>query len=320
MKAIVYTRYGPPDVLQLTEVPWPVPKSDEVLVRVQAASVNSWDWDLVTGTPAVYRLLFGLFTPRYPIIGSDIAGRVEAVGKEVTQFRPGDEVFGDISGSGFGAFAEYACAPARVLALKVPSMSFEQAAAIPQAGVLALQGLRQGQLSAGMKVLINGAGGGVGTFAVQMAKVAGAEVTGVDRADKLDLLSSLGADRVVDYRQQDFTKTGQTYDLILDMVARHSVSDCRRALRAGGHYVIVGGTVGTLLRVATTGGWFRPQGKQVGLLMHKPNPKDLHELSLLFDAGTVVPVLDKIYPLHEVSEAVRYIGAGNVRGKVVITI
>ncbi|MPR34012.1 NAD(P)-dependent alcohol dehydrogenase [Salmonirosea aquatica] len=320
MKAIVYTHYGAPESLTQQEVPTPVPKAHEVLIQVEAASVNSWDWDLVTGRPRIYRLMFGLFKPRYPIIGSDIAGRVEAAGKEVTQFRPGDEVFGDISGSGFGAFAEYACAPAQVLARKVPTMTFEQAAATPQAGVLALQGLRQGQLAAGKKVLINGAGGGVGTFAVQMAKVAGAEVTGVDRADKLDLLRSLGADHVIDYREQDFTKTGQTYDLILDMVTRHSVADCRRALKPGGRYVLIGGSIMTLLQAATLGSWSKPEGKQIGLLMHKPNPKDLHELNLLFEAGSVVPVIDKTYPLHEVSEAVRYLGEGNARGKVVITI
>ncbi len=319
MKAIVYTRYGEPNVLQLEDVPSPVPKDDEVLVKIQAASVNSWDWDLVTGKPYLYRLLFGIFKPKYPIIGSDIAGRIEAVGKKVTQFRLGDEVYGDISGSGFGAFAEYVCAPAKLLALKVPSMTFEQAAATPQAGVLALQGLRQGQLSAGKKVLINGAGGGVGTFAVQIVKVAGAQVTGVDRADKLDMLRSLGADHVLDYGQQDFTQTGQTYDLILDMVARHSVPDCRRALNPGGRYVMVGGKVGTLIKAATLGSWSKPEGKQVGLLVHKPEAKDLQELNLLFMAGTVVPLIDKIYPLRDVSEAVRYLGAGNVRGKVVIT-
>ncbi|MBU1822442.1 MAG: NAD(P)-dependent alcohol dehydrogenase, partial [Bacteroidetes bacterium] len=268
MKAVVYSRYGAAEVLQPAEVPTPVPKDNEVLVKVQAASVNSWDWDLVTGKPLLYRLLFGIFRPRYPIIGSDIAGRVEAVGKDVTQFKPGDEVFGDISGSGFGAFAEYACAPAKVLALKIPSMTFEQAAATPQAGVLALQGLRQGQLAAGQKVLINGAGGGVGTFAVQMAKVAGAQVTAVDRADKLDLLRSLGAAHVMDYRREDFTKTAHTYDLILDMVARHSVADCRRALNPGGRYVIVGGKVGALIKTATLSSWSKPEGKQVGLLMH----------------------------------------------------
>ncbi len=320
MKAVVYSRYGAAEVLQPAEVPTPVPKDNEVLVKVQAASVNSWDWDLVTGKPLLYRLLFGIFRPRYPIIGSDIAGRVEAVGKDVTQFKPGDEVFGDISGSGFGAFAEYACAPAKVLALKIPSMTFEQAAATPQAGVLALQGLRQGQLAAGQKVLINGAGGGVGTFAVQMAKVAGAQVTAVDRADKLDLLRSLGAAHVMDYRREDFTKTAHTYDLILDMVAWHSVADCRRALNPGGRYVIVGGKVGALIKTATLSSWSKPEGKQVGLLVHKPNAKDLHELNLMFRAGTVVPVIDRLYPLSETAEAVRYLGEGHVRGKVVITL
>lgn len=320
MKAILYTRYGSPEELQLAKASKPNPKDDEVLVKVRAASVNSWDWDLVRGQPRIYRLFFGLFRPRHPIIGSDIAGHVEAVGKDVTQFRPGDEVFGDISGSGFGAFAEYVCAPANVLALKIPSMTFEQAAATPQAGVLALQGLKQGQLGAGQKVLINGAGGGVGTFAVQMAKTAGAEVTAVDRADKLDLLRALGADWVLDYRRDDFARIGQTYDLILDMVAEHSMAECRRVLAPGGRYVIVGGRVGTLLGAATLGSWFSPEGKKIGLLMHQPNPKDLHELNLLFEAGAVKPIIDRTYQLHQTAAAVRYLGEGHVRGKVVLTI
>jgi NADPH:quinone reductase-like Zn-dependent oxidoreductase len=320
MKAISHTRYGPPNVLRLAEMPRPSPKGNEVLVKVLAASVNSWDWDLFKGRPLIYRLLFGIFKPRYPIIGSDIAGRVEAVGSDVTQFRPGDEVYGDISGSGFGAFAEYACAPANVLALKAPAMSFGQAAATPQAGVLALQGLRQGQLAAGQRVLVNGAGGGVGTFAVQMAKAAGAEVTGVDRADKQDLLRTLGADCVLDYRRDDFARIGQTYDLVLDMVASHSVPECQRVLAPGGRYVIVGGRVATLFRVALLGGWSRPEGKKVSVLMHKPNPSDLHELNALFEAGIINPVIDRTYPLREAAAAVRYLGEGHVRGKLVLTV
>lgn len=320
MKAIIYNRYGQPDVLRLAEVPTPLPKEDEVLVKVRAASVNSWDWDMVTGKPPIYRLIFGLIKPKYPIVGSDIAGEVINIGSQVTQFRVGDEVFGDISGIGFGAFAQYVCAPANLLALKAPTMTFEQAAAIPQAGVLALQGLRQGQLGPGKKVLINGAGGGTGTFAIQLAKLAGAEVTGVDRADKLDLMRSLGADEVLDYRRVDFTQTGQTYDLILDLVARHPMADCRRAMKSGGHYVIVGGKVDTLIKAATLGRWSKTEEKQISILMHKPNPADLHELSVLVEAGSVVPVIDKVYPLEEVAYAVRDLGAGDVLGKIVITI
>lgn len=320
MKAIVYARYGQPDVLRLAEVPTPLPKVDDVLVKVKAASINSWDWDLLTGQPPIYRLLFGLVKPKHPIIGSDIAGEVINIGSQVTQFKVGDEVFGDISGHGFGAFAGFACAPANVLALKAPTMTFAQAAATPQAGVLALQGLRQGQLSAGKKVLINGAGGGVGTFAIQITKGAGAIVTAVDRGDKLDILRSLGADYVVDYQQQDFTQSGLTYDLVLDMVAQHSITDCQRVLNPGGRYIIVGGKVPTLLKAATLGSWSKAGGKKIELLMHKPNPDDLRELNRLFEAGTVVPVIDKSYPLEQAADALTYFGKGNVRGKLIISV
>ena len=219
MKAIVYHKYSPPDVLELNEVEKPTPKDDEVLIKIHAASVNSWDWDLLRGKPFVNRLLFGLLKPKINILGVDIAGQVEAVGRNVKRFEPGDEVFGDISGCGFGAFAEYVCARENVLALKSTSMTFQEAAAVPQAAVLALQGLRdKGQIQKGQKVLINGAGGGAGSFAVQIAKSFGAEVTGVDSTGKLDMMRSIGADQVIDYTQEDFTKNGQVYDLILDVV------------------------------------------------------------------------------------------------------
>ena len=218
MKAIVCTKYGSPDVLQLKEVAKPIPEDNEVLVEVHAASVNDWDWGLLRGKPFLNRLLFGLLKPKIKILGSDIAGRVEAVGRNVKQFQPGDEVFGDISGCGWGGFAEYVCARENALALKPASMTFEEAAAVPQAAVLALQGLRdKGQIQPGQKVLINGAGGGVGTFAVQIAKSFGAEVTGVDSTRKLDMVRSIGADHVIDYTQEDFTQSGQRYDLILDV-------------------------------------------------------------------------------------------------------
>jgi NADPH:quinone reductase-like Zn-dependent oxidoreductase len=321
MQAMVYTRYGPPDVLHLAEVATPVPKDNEVLVKVHAASVNAWDWDLVTGKPLVYRLLFGLRKPKHPIIGSDIAGRVEAVGSNVTQFQPDDEVFGDISGCGFGAFAEYVCAKEDVLALKPATMTFEEAAAVPQAAVLALQGLRQGQLRQGHQVVINGAGGGVGTFAVQIARYYGAHVTAVDSTEKLAMLRSLGADQVIDYTQEDFTRHGQQYDLILDVVAQRSPSDYQRALRPGGSLVVVGGSLTALLQAVIMGTWMSKTSKQkMGLLLHTPDQQDLGFVKELFESGTVVPVIDKRYPLHEAAAALRQLGEGHARGKVVITV
>jgi len=323
MKAVVYTKYGPPDVLQLKEVAKPIPKDNEVLVKVHAASVNSWDWDLLRGTPFVNRLMFGILKPRTGILGCDIAGQVEAVGRNVKQFQPGDEVFGDISGCGWGGFAEYVCARENVLALKPASMTFEEAAAVPQAAVLALQGLRdKGQIQPGQKVLINGAGGGAGTFGVQITKSFGAEVTGVDSTSKLDMLRSIGADQVIDYTQEDFTKNGQVYDLILDVVTYRSIFDYKRALSPKGIYVMLGG--GSWARVFQTmflGPLISMTGsKKMGLLMHKPNTNDLVFMKELFEAGKVVPVIDRRYPLSEVAEALRYFGEGHVKGKVVITV
>jgi len=320
MKAIVYTKYGPPDVLQLKEVEKPAPRDDEVLIKVHAASVNSWDWDLLRGTPFLARL-GGLLKPKYKILGADIAGRIEAVGRNAKQFQPGDEVFGDISGCSWGGFAEYVCARENALALKPASMTFEEAAAVPQAAVLALQGLRdKGQIQSGQKVLINGAGGGVGTFAVQIAKSFGAEVTGVDSTGKLDMLRSIGVDQVIDYTGEDFTKNGQLYDLILDVVAYRSIFDYKRALSPKGSYVFVGGSMAAFFQVVFLGPWISMTGsKKMGILMHKPNTSDLDFMKELFEAGKVVPVLDRRYPLSEVPEALRYLGEGHVRGKVVIT-
>jgi NADPH:quinone reductase-like Zn-dependent oxidoreductase len=320
MKAIVYTQYGPPDVLQLKEVEKPSPKGNEVLIRLHAASVNSWDWDLLRGTPFVNRI-GGLLKPKHEILGADIAGRVEAVGRNVKQFQPGDEVFGDLCDSGWGGFAEYVCARENAMALKSASMTFEEAAAVPQAAVMALQGLRDyGQTQPGQKVLINGAGGGVGTFAVQIAKLFGAEVTGVDSTRKLDLMRSIGADHVIDYTQEDFTKNGQHYDLILDVVAYRSMFDYARALRPKGVFVIVGGSMARAFQALFLGPWISLTGsKRIRLLMHKPN-KDLAFLKELLEAGKVVPVIDRRYPLSEVPEALRYLGEGLVLGKVVITV
>ena len=319
MKAIIYHQYGTPDELHLKEIAPPTPKDDEVLVRIHAASVNSWDWDLVTGKPRIYRLLFGLFKPKFPIIGSDIAGKVEAVGKNVAYLKPGDEVFGDISGTGFGAFAEYVCAKENLLAIKPSNMTFEEAAATPQAGVLALQGLRQGNIQAGQKVLVNGAGGGVGTFAIQLAKMWGAEVTAVDSAAKLELMRSLGADHVIDYNQEDYTQTRQQYDLILDVIARRAIKDYMRALCPGGRFVMVGGSVALILRVLLTGSRVgKKEHKKLSILMHQPKADDLKELTQLFESGKVKPIIDKVYPLSKTAEAVRYLGEGHTKGKVVI--
>jgi len=322
MKAIVYEKYGPPSVLQLKEVAKPTPKDNEVLVKVHAASVNDWDWGLLKGTPFVNRLVVsGLLKPKIKILGGDIAGRVEAVGRNAKQFQPGDEVLGDLSGCGFGAFAEYVCARENALVLKPASMTFEEAAAVPQAAVLALQGLRdKGKIQPGQKVLINGAGGGAGTFAVQIAKSFGAEVTGVDSTRKLDIMRSIGADHVIDYTQEDFTKNGQRYDWILDFAAHHSIFDYKRALSPKGIYVMVGGSAATFLQTLFLGPLISMIGnKKMGLLAHKPN-KDLAFMKELFEAGKVKPIIDKRYPLSEIPEALRYFGKGHNRGKVVITV
>ncbi len=320
MKGVVYTKYGSPDVLELKEVEKPTPKDNELLIKVHAASVNSWDWDLLRGTPFVNRL-GGLLKPKYKILGCDIAGRVEEVGRDVRQFKPGDEVFGDISGAGWGGFAEFVCAREIALALKPASLTFEEAAVVPQAAALALQGLRdKGQIQAGQKVLINGAGGGVGTFAVQIAKSFGAEVTGVDSTRKLAMVLSIGADQVIDYTGEDFTKNGQHYDLILDVAGYRSIFDYKRALSPNGIYVMVGGSMARVFQLMFLGPWVSMIGsKKMGILMHKPN-KGLDFMTGLLEAGKVVPVIDSRYPLCEVPEALRYFGEGHAQGKVVITL
>jgi NADPH:quinone reductase-like Zn-dependent oxidoreductase len=322
MKAIVYTTYGSPsDVLQFKEVATPAPKDNEVLVKVYAASVNDWDWGLLRGKPFANRAMFGLLKPRISILGCDIAGRAEAVGRNVEQFQLGDEVYGDISGCGFGAFAQYVSVPETALALKPASMTFEQAAATPQAGLLALQGLRdKGQIQPDQKVLINGASGGTGTFAVQIAKSFGAEVTGVCSTRKMDLVRSLGADHVIDYTQEDFTKSGRAYDFILDVAAHHSIFDYRRALSPKGIYAVLGGSYARIFEVMLLGPLISMTGsKKMSLLMLKQN-KDLALMNELFEAGKVVPVIDRRYPLSEVPEALRYFGEGLHKGKVVITV
>ncbi|WP_336790179.1 NAD(P)-dependent alcohol dehydrogenase [Paenibacillus sp. MMO-177] len=321
MKALVYEAYGSPEVLQIKEVDVPAPKEHEVLIEVYAASVNSWDWDLLRGKPYINRI-GGLRKPRFPILGADIAGKIIAVGASVTRFRPGDEVFGDLSGCSWGGFAEYVCAGEDALTPMPKRLSFEQAAAIPQAAVLALQGMRdKGNLRKGQQVLINGAGGGVGTFAIQYAKLHEAEVTAVDRACKRDMLLSLGADHVQDYRNEDFTANRRQYDLILDVVGTRSVFKVKRALKKGGTYVMIGGLMPRLLQTLLAAPLIRRfEKKNVTILIHKPNDADQQVWKLLAEAGQVTPVIDRLYGLQDAAEAFRYFGEGEFKGKIVVRI
>lgn len=323
MKAIVFTQYGSPDKLELREIPTPMPKANEVLVRVHASSINSWDWEYMHGTPFVNRLMFGLLKPKpgKQSLGADIAGTVEAVGEQATRFKTGDEVFGDLWDS-WGGFAEQACAPETSLELKPVNASFEEAATVPQAGVLALQGIRKaGRLKPGQKVLINGAGGGVGSFAIQLAKLSGAEVTGVDNPQKLDFMRSLGADHVIDYSRVDFAKTGERFDLIVDCQCYRSMFDNLRALTADGSYAMIGGS---MLRVVQLWclGLIAPlmrEHKKLELVTDGPN-KGLAELKELIEAGKLASVIDRSYSLSEVPEALRYFGTGLHTGKISIRI
>jgi NADPH:quinone reductase-like Zn-dependent oxidoreductase len=320
MKAVVYTKYGLPDVLQLKEVEKPAPRDNEVLVRVHAVSLNRSDWEGLIGKP-LYARLGGLLKPRHQILGSDIAGRVEMAGRNVGRFQLGDEVFGDIMRS-MGGFAEYVCARESDLALKPASMTFEEAATFPQAAVIALQGIRdKGQVQPGQKILINGAGGGTGVFAMQLAKLYGAEVTGVDNTGKLDFMRSVGADHVIDYTREDFTNNGQEYDLILDLVAHRSVFDYERALKPTGSYYCVGGSVATMFQVLLLGPWIRrTTGKKIRVLAVQPNLKDMLYMTELSGASKLVTVIDRRYPLSEVPQALQYLCEGSAKGKVVITV
>jgi NADPH:quinone reductase-like Zn-dependent oxidoreductase len=324
MKAIVYTNYGSPDVLQFKDVDKPTPNDNEVLVQIHAASANPADWHTMRATPFLARLVNGFFKPKNPRLGADVAGRVEAVGSSVTQFQVGDDVFGCMSLNAMSTFAEYICAREDALVLKPANLTFEQAAAVPLAAFTALQGLRDtGQIQAGQKVLINGASGGVGTFAVQLAKAFGAEVTGVCSTRNLDLVRSIGADQVIDYMREDFTNNGQQYDLIYCAVGNRTITDYQRALKPQGVCVIAGFTSLRLLFEHMILGPRRSRagGKQVGLMpTMKPNQKDLAFLKALLETGKVKPVIDRRYPLAEVPEALRYLEAGHARGKVVITV
>ncbi len=320
MKAMVYERYGPPEVLRLREVETPTPKDNEVLVKIHAASVNALDWHHLRGKPFLIRLMgAGLLKPKNKILGVDIAGQVETVGKDVTQFQPGDEVFGS---SSFGGFAEYACATENGLVLKPTGMTFEETAAVPAAAITALQGLRdRGQIQPGHKVLINGASGGVGTFAVQIARSFGAEVTAVCGTRNLETARSIGADHVIDYTQEDFTRSGQRYDLIFAVNGYNPITAYKRALNPGGTYVVAGGT-GTQLAQAWFIGplMFKFGSNKIKVYIAQPNRKDLVLIKELLEAGKVVPVIDRRYPLNEVPEAIRYLEEGHARGKVVINV
>ncbi len=315
MKAIVYTKYGPPEVLQLKEVEKPIPKDNEILIKVHAASANAYDWRHLRADPFLIRLMgAGLLKPKHKILGADIAGQVEAVGSNVKQFQPGDEVFGEGS---YGGFAEYVCVDENRFVLKPANLTFEEAAAVPMAALTALQGLRdKGQIQARQKVLINGASGGVGTFAVQIAKSFEAEVTGVCSTPKMDFVRSIGADHAIDYTQEDVTKNRQQYDLIFDIAAYRSISKYKRILSSSGIYVLAGGSMARIFQlmfISMTG------VKNMGYMVANINQKDLLFIIELLKVGKVKSIIDKRYPLNETAEALRYLEEGHACGKVVIT-
>ena len=319
MKSIVYTKYGSPDVLQLKDVEQPTPKDDEVLIKIRAASVNAYDWHFLTADIFLIRLMGGgLLKPKDSRLGADVAGRIETVGRNVKQFQPGDEVFGMVK----GGFAEYASAPESALWLKPVNTSFDEAAAIPMAAITALQGLRdEGHIQAGQKVLINGASGGVGTFAVQIAKSFDTEVTAVCSTRNLEQARSIGADHVIDYTKEDFTKNGQQYDLVFAANGYHSLSDYKRALTPKGIYVMAGGTMAQIFQSMLMGSMMSETGgRKMGGVRAKQSQNDLVSIKELFEAGKVKSVIDRRYPLSEAAEALRYLGEGHARGKIVITL
>ncbi|MBL7959546.1 NAD(P)-dependent alcohol dehydrogenase [bacterium] len=322
MKAITYTQYGSPDVIQFKDVEKPVVKDDGVLVKIYAASLNAYDWHFLTADIFLVRLMgVGLFKPKNPRLGADFSGRVEAVGKNVTQFKPGDEVFGDAASFGNGAFAEYIVLPEKAMALKPAKLSFDEAAAVPMAALTALQGLRdEGKIQAGQKVLIQGASGGVGTYAVQIAKWYGAEVTAVCSTRNLEQARTLGADHVIDYTKENFTQSGKLYDLIFAANGYHPLSAYKRALTPKGIYIMAGGTAAQIFSAMLMGPLMSNKGgKKMGGVSAKINQKDLLILKELLEAGKVVPVIDKRYSLSDTADALRYLGTGHARGKVVIT-
>jgi NADPH:quinone reductase-like Zn-dependent oxidoreductase len=321
MKAIVYRKYGSPDVLEYRDADKPVPKDDEVLIKIEAAALNAYDWHLMRGKPFVARMSGGLSKPKNTILGEDVAGRIEAVGPKAGRFKPGQEVFGDLASCGSGGFAEYARARENVLGLKPAGLSFEQAAAVPMAAVTALQGLRdKGGTAPGKKVLINGAGGGVGTYAVQIAKAFGAEVTAVCGPGSQELARSLGADRVLDYTKTDLARDGRRYDLILAVNGDRQPSEYLRALNPGGICVVCGGSNKQIFQSLFLGPWLSlGRRRKIGVLMARMNSKDLGTIAGLLEAGKVKPVIDRRYPLSETAAAMRYLEEGHAKGKVVIT-
>ncbi len=322
MKAILCTKYGSPDVLQLQEVANPAPKDDEVLIEIHAASINSRDWRMMRANPFFIRLLQGGFLqPKNKILGADVAGRIETIGAHVKQFRPGDEVFGYLpSATGRGTFADYVCANENAITLKPANLTFEQAAAVPVAAMTALQGLRdRGNIQPGQKVLINGASGGVGTFAVQIAKAFGAEVTGVCSTKNLEIVQSLGADHVIDYKVEDFTRNGQRYDLILAVNGYRPISDYLRALKPQGIYVVAGGSMLQLFQAARQGRWNSKIGSQKTYVVSLvQSQKDLVFMKELLESGKVIPVIDGCYPLSKAAEALWYFQKAHAKGKVII--
>jgi NADPH:quinone reductase-like Zn-dependent oxidoreductase len=323
MKAAISTRYGPPDVVRIMDVERPVPKDGEVLIAIRAASVNPLDWHALRGTPRLVRIVFGLATPKNPRLGVDVAGQVEAVGRRVTRFQPGDAVFGVCK----GAFAEYTCASESALVAKPDRISFEQAAGVPIAALTALQGLRDhGRLEAGQKVLVNGAAGGVGTFAVQIAKALGADVTGVCSTRNADLVRSIGADQVIDYTREDFARSGEHFNLLFDCVGNRALSACTRVLTPRGIYVGIGGggpgTSSFTLVVEILARMLRRRFVSQELIgfIAKSRPEDLATLCELITSARVTPVIDRRFPLSDVSGAIRYLEAGHARGKVIVAV
>jgi len=318
VKAVYYERYGSPDALTIREVKRPIPKAGEVLVKVHAAGINSWDWDMIRGKPWIVRA-WGMTGPRYRIPGSDISGVVTEIGSAVSKFKIGDEVFGDLCECGWGGYAEFACAKETALARKPSSMSFEQAAAIPQAGLMALQSLNQSHIKEGQSLLMNGAGGGVGTFAIQLGRMMGLEITAVDVGPKLEALRQLGAHHTVDYNQTDFTRQGIKYDMIIDVVASRTAFSYRRALSKNGRLTIVGGNMSVVLGTLFTGAILsRKQGRKLGILAYRAND-GLDSLSELFQQGQLTPVIDSVFSLEQTPEAFRHFAAGLFFGKVVIS-
>jgi NADPH:quinone reductase-like Zn-dependent oxidoreductase len=321
MKAIVHHEYGSPDVLKLATVKKPVPDENEVLIKIHAAALNAADWHLMRASPFLVRLMFGFFKPRFPILGADVAGVVEAVGSNVTLFKPGDEVFGDTFAHKFGGFAEYVCMTEEAIVHKPANVSFQVAAAVPLAGVTALQALRdKGQIRKGQKVLINGASGGVGTFAVQLAKHFGAEVTAVCSNSKIDMVRSIGADHVIDYATENFTQNGKRYDLIIAANGYHPITAYKRVLNPNGIYVMVGGAGWQMFQAVVAGPFVSMGKKKMSNLSAKPNQDDLFYLKNLLEQGVIKPVIDRTYTLEEIPDAMRYLEEGHAKGKIVIEI